>query len=203
MNKFKSEETRLRWVQSLKNASKAKTEERIAREKEYYKNPKLCRECNLAISYKTRKNIFCSSSCSGIYNNRKRVKKQRYCGNCGNILKKNARNYCSLKCLYDYKRNEKIEKWKKEEWNGSKENGEISSIIRNYLLKEANYTCEQCDWDKINPKSGLPTVTIHHKDGSYKNNRPENLQVLCPGCHSLTDTYGSNNRGNGREYRYK
>jgi len=27
---------------------------------------------------------------------------------------------------------------------------------------------------------------IHHKDFNHENNKPENLQSLCPGCHRLT-----------------
>jgi DNA-directed RNA polymerase subunit RPC12/RpoP len=32
-------------------------------------------------------------------------------------------------------------------------------------------------------------LEIHHIDGNYLNNTIENLQVLCPNCHSLTLNY--------------
>lgn len=34
---------------------------------------------------------------------------------------------------------------------------------------------------------------LHHKDGNKFNNKLENLQILCPNCHSQTDTYVSKN----------
>ena len=36
--------------------------------------------------------------------------------------------------------------------------------------------------------SELIKLQIHHKDGNRLNNEIENLQILCPNCHSQTDT---------------
>ena len=32
---------------------------------------------------------------------------------------------------------------------------------------------------------------MHHIDGDCTNNKMENLQLLCPNCHSLTSNFGS------------
>lgn len=45
---------------------------KLQRIEEYNNNPKLCKECNSSIPYKNRINTFCSSSCSGTYNNKLR-----------------------------------------------------------------------------------------------------------------------------------
>lgn len=34
---------------------------------------------------------------------------------------------------------------------------------------------------------------LHHKNGDGTDHRIENLELLCPNCHSLTDTYGGRN----------
>ena len=39
-----------------------------------------------------------------------------------------------------------------------------------------------------------PDNVIHHIDGDYKNNNEDNLQLICPNCHSLTETYKSHNK---------
>ena len=39
---------------------------------------------------------------------------------------------------------------------------------------------------------------LEHKDGNSENNQPENLCLICPNCHSQTDTYKNRNKGNGR-----
>ena len=33
------------------------------------------------------------------------------------------------------------------------------------------------------------------------NNKEENLQLLCPNCHSLTENFGSSNKNSSRIYR--
>ena len=52
--------------------------------------------------------------------------------------------------------------------------------------------CEECG---ISEWMGNPIVLeLHHKDGNRYNNSLDNLQILCPNCHSQTDTYRSKNR---------
>lgn len=50
--------------------------------------------------------------------------------------------------------------------------------------------CECCGISSWNGKE--LTMQIHHKDGDHFNNLPENLEILCPNCHSQTDTYCRN-----------
>jgi len=53
-----------------------------------------------------------------------------------------------------------------------------------------------------NAKLNINTLQIHHIDGNYLNSSEENLILLCPSCHSLTETYGSKNKGHGRKNRH-
>ena len=83
--------------------------------------------------------------------------------------------------------------------NCGKESGvvgtnDISKRIKRYLFEKYNDSCQICGWNKVNPYTGKVPLQIHHIDGDCKNNRPENLQLLCPNCHSLTENFGSRNK---------
>ena len=54
---------------------------------------------------------------------------------------------------------------------------------------------------KKNQYSGKVPLQIHHIDGNCLNNKEENLQLLCPNCHSLTETFGNLNKKSKRVYR--
>lgn len=50
----------------------------------------------------------------------------------------------------------------------------------------------QCECCKNTEWLGQPiNLEVHHIDGDKKNNTLENLQLLCPNCHSYTDNYGT------------
>ncbi|MFI8364718.1 HNH endonuclease [Streptomyces sp. NPDC085612] len=38
-------------------------------------------------------------------------------------------------------------------------------------------------------------LEVDHIDGDWRNNLPENLRLLCPNCHSTTDTYRGRAKG--------
>ena len=66
--------------------------------------------------------------------------------------------------------------------------------LKNRLLKEGlkEHKCESCnntEW------LGEPiSLELHHINGNPNDNRLENLQLLCPNCHSYTDTYRAKNK---------
>ena len=51
------------------------------------------------------------------------------------------------------------------------------------------YECEKCHNSTWMGES--LTLELHHIDGDHYNNSLENLQILCPNCHSQTPTYRS------------
>jgi hypothetical protein len=112
--------------------------------------------------------------------------------------------YCSNKCQKDFEYKVKIQEWKAGSDIHKKSAAfKVSKYVRRYLFEKANNKCTLCGWGEINPTTGKSPLEIDHIDGNCKNNRPENLQLICPNCHSLTPTYRSLNKGNGNKDRYK
>lgn len=51
------------------------------------------------------------------------------------------------------------------------------------------YCCEQCGIKEWNNKPIV--LQLEHKDGDHNNNTIDNLQILCPNCHSQTATFNA------------
>lgn len=177
-------------------------------ERETYElNPVRCLQCNKPLDYKHRNNKFCSSSCSATYNNLRREKKKRKCINCGNYIDYNPgynKKFCCPECekQYKYKNvdNDKINRWLNGE-NFIVGHSNLPRFIRRYLMNLYNNKCQLCGWGETNIYSNTIPLEIHHIDGDCTNNRLENLQLLCPNCHSLTKTNGSLNKNSKRFHK--
>lgn len=57
-------------------------------------------------------------------------------------------------------------------------------LLREGLFEHKCYNCHNTEWMN-NP---IP-LELEHIDGDHANNNLSNLTMLCPNCHSLTDTY--------------
>lgn len=53
-------------------------------------------------------------------------------------------------------------------------------------------TCELCGWNRTAPDGRLP-LELDHINGNRRDNRLENLRILCPNCHSLQPTHRGRN----------
>lgn len=130
-------------------------------------------------------------------------KVRKNCKNCGKECHNPNDQYCSSKCKLDYQYTQYIQDWLNKKVNGNSSNENVSRYIIRYLKTRSNNRCERCGWSEINPFTQKVPLQLHHKDGNWKNSYEENLEYICPNCHSLTENYGGANRGNGREERRK
>lgn len=82
--------------------------------------------------------------------------------------------------------------WTAQGWNAGKQLKDWSQYTRvahlkKHLIKIRGHQCECCkntDWLDKPIK-----LEVHHISGDRTDNSLNNLQLLCPNCHSFTDTW--------------
>jgi hypothetical protein len=88
------------------------------------------------------------------------------------------------------KRHIAIKKYHEAQYN-EKCNSDFSIKSKDHkrlqILKEQNYACLHCGLSKWLDND--IKLELDHIDGNNKNNSRENLRLLCPNCHSFTDTW--------------
>ncbi|TME35480.1 MAG: HNH endonuclease [Chloroflexi bacterium] len=121
------------------------------------------------------------------------------CLNCGAQLDRREKRYCNLFCQQSRARRLYVAAWLDGNASGVDSWGNVSGHVRRYLF-DTSGVCVMCGWAERHPVTGRIPLHIDHIDGDWRNNRPENLRLLCPNHHALTPSYGALNRGNGRPY---
>ncbi|MEX3984050.1 HNH endonuclease [Paraburkholderia sp. EG287A] len=133
----------------------------------------------------------------------------RACGHCKVALAKNAarsKRYCSKSCANKARSTGKTKPRSgltKEEFLLQARERKLAALLaadfaslspesrRKRVIHEQAGACKRCtlsEWmgEKL-------TLEVDHKDGNPDNNRRENLEGLCPNCHSLTPTWRGRN----------
>lgn len=194
--------------------------------KVYFEQDIYCKNCEtkierngLSLSQYFKKK-FCSKNCAASYNNRGVAHNQNQkmkdinfldfdlklkseildskCLNCQAPIP-NSNKFCSNQCHRDFQYKDYIKKWQKHEVTGIKgKNGQLSNYVRRYIFEKFQSKCNKCGWSETNPYTNTIPLEIEHIDGNWENSYEENLDLLCPNCHSLTSTYRGANRGHGR-----
>jgi hypothetical protein len=159
---------------------------------QYSQNPSRCTKCQSMLPYEKRNYKYCSRSCAAtrngtLYPKRARTDPKTPCRNCETLIHGIC---CDRQCWREYRKKLRQEKLA----NGMLVAPKIA------MIELYGNVCQaiDCAWDMSKKHVN---VEIDHIDGDYTNNKPENLRLLCPNCHTRTSNYGVKNKGNGRIYR--
>lgn len=74
------------------------------------------------------------------------------------------------------------------------------NTLKRYLKEERGYKCEICNISNWNNQP--ISLHIDHIDGNSDNNFPSNIRLLCPNCHSQTETFSGRNKKNTKRNSY-
>ena len=156
-----------------------------------------CIQCNVD----TTNPKFCSSSCAAKFNNKKFPKRFRSkdklqeCLNCEAELKGSQTKFCSILCSGEYLyRTTSVPKILK---------GKCYTVgaVKRYLKETRGDFCEICKAPSVH--NNLPLVLqLDHIDGNSDNNNLNNLRLLCPNCHTQTETFATRQKKSFKRNRY-
>jgi len=129
------------------------------------------------------------------HNKGKTKKKEKCCLNCGKCLIRKQKKFCSFNCQNQYYRENKT--------IPSILSGECRNVssLKKYLFETRGENCEKCGQGTIWNGEKL-TLQLDHIDGNSDNCKLENLRILCPNCHTQTDTFSARNHTNSKRNTY-
>lgn len=140
---------------------------------------------------------FCGRSCSSRANNLNRAK--HHCKHCGSPTWRSTLAFCSASCKDEFL----LQEWLAGREGGGTKYGYVRSFVRRYLMNLHQESCEECGFNKVRPSDGKSILQVDHIDGDCSNSRVENLRLLCPNCHAMTETYCGKNSNSARAWKKK
>ncbi len=111
---------------------------------------------------------FCSKECFGVS-----CRRESPCLICKSpILAGLNKKTCSRQCANIHRTGIKYK------LNQPKDKVKSQRALKMRLISKRGKFCERCGYSKIE------ILEVHHKDRDRKNNELDNLELICPNCHS-------------------
>lgn len=160
---------------------------------------KTCKVCDTVFTPgKNSKGLYCSRKCSSA--SRRKTGKCTWCGSVfwTPATKNSVVKYCSVACEH----NCKYEEVYVQRLESGQTLDASTEYVKRYLRERDGHSCVVCTQGPTH--NGKPLVLqVDHIDGNSDNNFPSNLRLLCPNCHTQTETFSRRTVRDTRRNRYR
>lgn len=151
------------------------------------------KECPKCSKQHSKAGIFCSRSCANSRQWSEESKKKR-----GDKLKQFISQNPSWKENQLKKLDQRIQKHKETLYDKHYQrflSGDMldNTALKRWLIETRSEDCSICE---IKPEwnGKYLSLQVDHVNGIRGDNRPENVRLVCPNCHSQTDTFSGKKR---------
>jgi len=110
-----------------------------------------------------------------------------------------GKKFCDTRCQQLAQRTKRVANFLSGKYSNKLMGFPTNSWPRNLLIEHFGLKCNCCGITEWNSKP--ITLEVNHIDGNAAYNVLENLEFLCPNCHSQTDTYKAKNKDSARTFR--
>lgn len=93
----------------------------------------------------------------------------------------------------------KLDNWIANPTTVFNKNGLCPKFIKDFFRAIFGDKCQLCSWSHKNPVTNKVPLEMNHIDGNGFNNKLDNLQLICPNCHSLTPNFKALNKKSMRK----
>lgn len=153
---------------------------------------KTCEACNNIIKEQYGTGRFCNKACACRYSTL--LRRQEIGQKISNSLKGHP-NWTVTKDKWTAKRAEAHANRLQDYYTSAKWDDIGMKVRRARIAEEQSYSCLMCGLSKW--REAVMRLQLDHIDGDTDNNSRENLRLLCPNCHSQTDTWCKQKRFRG------
>ena len=148
-----------------------------------------------ASKHKDPNRIIAKSDTSGALSSSERQPSiKSACLHCGKTVSNSASKYCSQKCSTEARKAARDFRY----LSGA-DRKVTNDWLYGFLVRTRGNKCSVCGIEHWNDRP--IRLEVEHSNGNSDDNDPENVCLICPNCHSQTDTYKGKNRGQGRHAR--